>query len=233
MPGPDARTRLYESALQLMGRNGIAATSTREILAAAGVRNPSAISYHFGSKAGLVEALSQELMTGQYPVLGRQVELARKSSPVAIEDWVAVVVDIAVELASSERGCLLARLWWEFDGYLRPDSLENFVWSDEEIAKQWRDATATALPHLPRIVGIARNVAAMRTVGWMLARMAGMNLENDPFVVYQHTRFRRWLTDIMITMLSGPTMLTDEDMRMRPPRVTRPDVSGELDEASE
>jgi AcrR family transcriptional regulator len=218
MPGPDARTRLYESALQLMGRNGIGATSTREILAAAGVRNPSAISYHFGSKAGLVEALAQELVTGQYPVLGRQVELARKASPVAIEDWCGVVVDIAVELASSERGCLLARLWWEFDGYLRPDSLEHFVWSDEEIAKQWRDATAEALPHLPRVVGIARNVAAMRTVGWMLARMAGMNLQNDPFVVYQHTRFRRWLTDITVTMLSGPTILTDEDMRMRPPK---------------
>jgi hypothetical protein len=47
--------------------------------------------------------------------------------------------------------------------------------------------------------------------------MAGMNLENDPFVVYQHTRFRRWLMDVTVTMLSGPTKLTDEDMRMRPP----------------
>jgi AcrR family transcriptional regulator len=226
MAETDARTRLYESALQLMGRHGIAATSTREILAEAGIRNPSAISYHFGSKAGLVEALARELMTGQYPVLGRQVELARRSSPVDIGEWSTIVVDVAVELAASERGCLLARLWWEFDGYLRPDSLEQFVWGDHEIAKQWREAVAVALPHLPPIVGIARNVTAMRTVGWMLHRMAGMNLENDPFVVYQHTRFRRWLTDVMVTVLSGPTSLTDEDMRMRPPKEQPDRVAG-------
>jgi AcrR family transcriptional regulator len=217
MAETDARTRLYEAALQLMGRQGIAATSTREILAAAGIRNPSAISYHFGSKAGLVESLAQELMSGQYPVLGRQVEIAERSSPVDVEEWSTVVVDVAVDLAASERGCLLARLWWEFDGYLRPDSLEQFVWSDNELAKQWREAIATAFPHLPPVVGVARNVAAMRTIGWMLARMAGMNLENDPFVVYPHRRFRRWLTDIMVTLLSGPTRLTDDDMRMRPP----------------
>jgi AcrR family transcriptional regulator len=225
MAETEARTRLYEAALQLMGRQGIAATSTREILAAAGIRNPSAISYHFGSKAGLVEELARELMTGQFPVLGRQVALAQASSPVDIEEWCAVMVDIAVELVSTERGCLLARLWWEFDGYLRPDSLEHFVWSDEEVAKQWRDAIVTALPHLPPIVAIARNVASMRTVGWMLARMAGMNLENDPFVVYQHTRFRKWLMDITVTMLSGTTSLTDEDMRMRPPKEPPPDAA--------
>ena len=51
MDEPDARTRLREAALDLFGRQGVAATSTREILAAAGMRNPSAISYHFGSKA--------------------------------------------------------------------------------------------------------------------------------------------------------------------------------------
>jgi AcrR family transcriptional regulator len=223
----DARTRLYEAALQLMGRHGIAATSTREILAAAGIRNPSAISYHFGSKAGLVEELAEELMSGQFPVLGRQVALARASSPVDIEEWCAVFVDIAIELAASERGCLLARLWWEFDGYLRPDSLEEFVWSDQEVAKQWRDAIVAALPHLPPVVAIARNVAAMRTVGWMLARLAGMNLENDPFVVYPHVRFRKWLMDVTVTMLSGPTSLTNEDMRMRPPQEPPSDAAAE------
>lgn len=222
MAETDARTRLYEAALQLMGRGGIAATSTREILAAAGIRNPSAISYHFGSKAGLVEELAREMMSGQ-PLLGRQVALARAGTPVEVEAWAAVVVDIAVELASSERGCLLARLWGEFDGYLRPDSLERFVCGDDEVAKQWRDAVAIALPHLPPVVGIARNVAAMRTVGWMLARMAWMNLQNDPFVVYRHTRFRRWLMDVTMTLLSGPTELTDDDMRMRPPTAPRPE----------
>src|SRR5664279_4686099 len=116
----DAKTRLYESALDLMGRNGIQATSTREILAAAGIKNPSAISYHFGSKAGLVDEMAAELAGGQYPILARQTLLTAHDAMPTAREWVAPVIDTSIELLHSERGCLLARLWWEFDGYLQP-----------------------------------------------------------------------------------------------------------------
>ena len=76
MTETDAKTRLYETALDLMGRNGIAATSTREIIAAAGIRNPSAISYHFGSKAGLVDALAAETQDTIAQTLEEQAQLA-------------------------------------------------------------------------------------------------------------------------------------------------------------
>src|ERR1700748_3582566 len=104
MADRDARTRLYEAALDLMGRRGIEATSTRDILGAAGIRNPSAISYYFGSKQGLVEELARELMDGHFPLLGRQVEVAQRGEPVDVEAWVGVLVDIAIDLVSSERG---------------------------------------------------------------------------------------------------------------------------------
>ena len=74
----DVRTRLREVALELFGRQGVRDTSTREILAAAGLRNPSAISYHFGSKAELVDDLVNELIGGTAPVLQRQIELAAR-----------------------------------------------------------------------------------------------------------------------------------------------------------
>ena len=93
MPQGDAKTKLYEAALELMGRNGIEATSTREILGAVGIKNPSAISYHFGSKAGLVDAIAAELAGGQYPILGRQTELAAAEKlPTALE-WVQPVIN--------------------------------------------------------------------------------------------------------------------------------------------
>jgi AcrR family transcriptional regulator len=206
----DAKTRLYEEALALMGRQGIAATSTREILAAAGIKNPSAISYHFGSKAELVGELAQEIAGGQYPILAAQTELASRDPLPTPTEWVAPVVDTSIELLRSERGCLLARLWWEFDGYLRPWSLEHFVGGDSDVATEWRAAMHTVFPELPPMIGLARNVTALRTIAWNLARMAQVSLKSDPFVVGQHTRSRRWLEEIAVTIVSGPTTLTDD-----------------------
>jgi len=223
MADRDAKTRLYESALDSMGRRGIAATSTREILKAAGIRNPSAISYHFGSKAGLVNELAKELAGGQYPILSLQTKLAAADPLPTAEEWVRPVIDTSIELVSSERGCLLARLWWEFDGYLQPQSLERFVGGSDERAVEWRAAVATVFPDLPPQIGMARNVTMLRTVGWMVARMAAISLASDPFPVRTHVRFRRWLTEIAVTLLSAPTNLIDEDVQLPPPATPRAD----------
>ena len=213
MAEPDAKTRLYEAALDLMGRNGIAATSTREILSAAGIKNPSAISYHFGSKAELVSELAREIAGGQYPILHLQTKLAEGGSMPTAAEWVAPVIDTSIELASSERGCLLARLWWEFDGYLQPQSLEHFVSGDSDVATEWRAAIVKVFPEYPPQIGLARNITVLRTIGWMLARMAAINLAADPFVFRTHARFRLWLQEIVVTLLTSPTSLTDDDMR--------------------
>jgi AcrR family transcriptional regulator len=209
----DAKSRLQEAALDLMGRRGIAATSTREILAAAGIRNPSAISYHFGSKAELVEAVAGEIVRGQYPILGRQIELVDKVGQPTAAEWVEPVIDTAITLVSTERGCLLARIWWEFDGYLRPQSLERFLLGDDELVVRWRAALHQAFPDLAPKVAVARNVTALRTIGWMLARMAKIALEDDPFVeTRRYVRFRRWLQEIAVTLVGAPSELEDADV---------------------
>jgi AcrR family transcriptional regulator len=59
-PGPqrgDTRTRLILAAERLFGERGIHAVTLKEINAAAGQRNESALHYHFGSKHALVEAI--------------------------------------------------------------------------------------------------------------------------------------------------------------------------------
>src|SRR4051794_24760566 len=119
MPESDVRTRLREVALDLFGRHGVRETSTRQILTVAGLKNPSAISYHFGSKAELVDDLVGELYRGLAPVMQLQTELAAGAAAPTIEAWTAVAVDSSAELISTERGCLLARLWWEYDGFMR------------------------------------------------------------------------------------------------------------------
>ena len=84
MPDDDARTRLREAALDLFGRHGVARTSMRDILSAAGMKNPSAITYHFGSKAELVDDLVKEILNRRDSVLQPQIDLAaREADPTA------------------------------------------------------------------------------------------------------------------------------------------------------
>lgn len=209
----DAKSRLYEAALDLMGRRGIAETSTREILAAAEIKNPSAISYHFGSKGELVEAVAGEIAGGQYPILGQQIELVEKVGKPTAAEWVQPYIDTAITLVSTERGCLLARIWWEYDGYMSPQSLERFMLGNDPLVVEWRDALHRAFPDIAPKVAVARNVTALRTIGWMLARMAKINLDQDPFVTTRkYIHFRRWLTEVAVTLVGSPSELTDEDV---------------------
>jgi AcrR family transcriptional regulator len=51
------RERIKRAARRLFALNGVDAVAVRDIIAAAGQKNASALSYHFGSKEGLVETL--------------------------------------------------------------------------------------------------------------------------------------------------------------------------------
>jgi len=55
--GLDARTRLILTAERLFGERGIDAVPLREIVAAAGQRNASALSYHIGGREELIMAI--------------------------------------------------------------------------------------------------------------------------------------------------------------------------------
>jgi AcrR family transcriptional regulator len=59
----DVRQRLLGAALERFNTQGYAATSVREIVAAAGVSKP-VLYYHFGSKEGLYVALMESTLAG-------------------------------------------------------------------------------------------------------------------------------------------------------------------------
>ncbi|MCE9650925.1 MAG: TetR family transcriptional regulator [Parvibaculum sp.] len=56
-PRSDTRLRLILAAEKLFGEQGVHGVTLKEINAAAGQRNESALHYHFGSKPALVEAI--------------------------------------------------------------------------------------------------------------------------------------------------------------------------------
>jgi AcrR family transcriptional regulator len=57
MPDTSDRTALLDAAELLFARSGVYGASLREVTLAAGVRNKSAIQYHFGTRDGLVRAM--------------------------------------------------------------------------------------------------------------------------------------------------------------------------------
>lgn len=216
MTEPDARTRIREVALERFGRQGVRDTSTREILKAAGMKNPSAITYHFGSKAQLVEDLVADLVRSEAPVLRRQIELVERSHPPTIEQWAGVAVDSASALISTERGCLLARLWWEYDGYLRPEVLEELLASGTPFTNRWLEAVETTFAEWPRYVALTRNITMFRTLEWMIARRARHLLLGQPSPSLQMDdpeQFRRFMFEVAHGILTAPTTLRDSDIR--------------------
>ena len=214
MAEDDARTRIREAALALFGRNGVRDTSTRAILDAAGLRNPSAISYHFGSKAELIDDLVSELISESWPMLHDQVALAASGTP-SVEAWARVASSSAANLVSTERGCLLARVWWEYDCFLRPDAFEEFLGSGMEVAEDWMAAIAVTFPDLPRNVAIARNLVVVRTIEWLVARRAGRILTGRPAPALKVTSPEALavaLYEITYGILTAPSTQSDEDI---------------------
>jgi AcrR family transcriptional regulator len=216
MVDEDARSRIREVALERFGRRGIRDTSTREILKAAGMKNPSAITYHFGSKAKLVENLVSELIESEAPVLQTQIALAAGTEPPTVEQWTSVAVDSATRLVSTERGCLLARLWWDYHNSLYPDVFEAFLGSGSTLATDWFAAVSKTFRDLSPRVAVTRNLIALRTLEWMTVRRASRLLESKATPAMRMDdpeTFRRLLLEVSLGILTAPTTLTDDDIR--------------------
>lgn len=91
---------LIAAALRLFGQKGFAATSTREIAAAAST-NVASIAYHFGGKDGLRRACGQEIIRRMGAVLGPPAQGADPPPAMAIVAIEGVIRTMA--------GFLLAR----------------------------------------------------------------------------------------------------------------------------
>ena len=193
----DTRLRLIEAAEDLFARRGVHQATTREILAAAGQRNVSALTYHFGSRERLLWAI---LERHNEPLeLGRRARLADPVEGMETRDLVsALVVPYA--------GCLDTD-----DGrdYLR------IVVQLSDLFPMWRTPPVTA-PHLNHVLEILERrargpapVRRQRVVGMMMlmttacaerARAVdeGGQTELDP------DSFVSGLTDMIVAVLEAP-----------------------------
>ncbi|MEV7566759.1 TetR/AcrR family transcriptional regulator [Streptomyces tanashiensis] len=67
--GPETREKLIRAAEELFAAQGVDGAQLRDVVALAGQANPSAVQYHFGSRAGLLDAVMAGRQTRTEQVL--------------------------------------------------------------------------------------------------------------------------------------------------------------------
>ena len=148
----DTQSLLLEAAERLFAEAGFAATSLRNITAAAGV-NLASVNYHFGSKDALLEAVVQRRLT---PVnderLRRLDELEKQAgpTPLNLQKVLRCFLEPPFEKMREwgESGRLFMRLVGRFHSDTNPKMEAMFLRQFEEILKRFTAALQRALPEL-------------------------------------------------------------------------------------
>ena len=148
----DTRTLLLDAAERLFAEAGFAATSMRNITAAAGV-NLASVNYHFGSKDALLEAVIQRRLA---PVnderLRRLDELEglAGTEPLNLEKALRCFLAPPFEKMREwgERGHLFMRVVGRIQSDTNPKMEAMFVKQFEEILRRFTSALQRALPQL-------------------------------------------------------------------------------------
>ncbi|MEU0404411.1 helix-turn-helix domain-containing protein [Streptomyces sp. NPDC006197] len=92
--GPETREKLIRAAEELFAAQGVDGAQLRDVVARAGQANPSAVQYHFGSRAGLLDAV----------MAGRQTRTEQVLAPLLddADDDLAQLVAALVTAEASE-----------------------------------------------------------------------------------------------------------------------------------
>lgn len=198
---PDA---LIRAAEQLFAERGSDQVSLRDITAASGATNASAIQYHFGDRRGLLRALlakhDADIERRRHALLDAYDE---RGEPDVRALAAALVQPLADELGNDDGG--LGYLQLLSDLYNRPNPTFDPATVDNPAQSfaRWR---ATVEPLLtPEAVRLHRRFDALRFTVSELARR-GRTGRKD------HRLFTSQLTDLVTALLLAP--VSDETRRL-------------------
>jgi AcrR family transcriptional regulator len=192
------RTRLLVEAERLFAHRGVFQTTTREIVEAAKQRNVSAVTYHFGSRLGLLAEI-----------------LRLHGTPMDDERGARVGDDLDV-VATRD---LVASLVLPYAAAVREPRGRNYVRIVAQLTERfatWRIGDDLVPPHLFRIlatleqrvpepdgIGRDRMVGAIVLMTSMVAERARAIDEGQPLTT-DHLQFARNLTDMIVGVLEAP-----------------------------
>lgn len=211
-PNPETTQRLLVSAAeQLFAARGIDAVSLREITSAAGVRNSTAIQYHFGDREGVLRAVLRK----HHPTVERdrhaRLDAYEAGTDRDLRPLVgAYVRPAAAKLADPDGGRAWLRIMAQLVNHPDPVWVASAGADRRDSTHRWRQLVA---PHLPEVAvrRLHRRFTAIRITFVELARRAEAPARNDDL-------FTSHLVDLVTAVLDAP--LSDETSALlaRPPR---------------
>jgi AcrR family transcriptional regulator len=203
----EGRLRLLAAAEQLFATRGLEVPN-REIVAAAGQHNRSAITYHFGSRERLVDSLRERHET---PIAQhRQHLIARLPGPG--DQTTRQLVEAYIQPLAAEMLHCAPSYWARLSELLLADQPLRFR-SDTSPSGHPRadpvltgllDFMAAHLSHLPEPEAADRVALTVRFLNSGLARWEHDN-QDDAHPVAPLTSFTLILSDLAVAMLDAPS----------------------------
>jgi AcrR family transcriptional regulator len=154
--GSDTRARLLDAAEELFAQRGIYDVATSEIVADAGQRNASAVTYHFGSRSELLRAL-----------------LVERDAPVD-EARGALLTDLGADPTTTD---LLNVLVGPYAACLHSRPGRNYLRIVDQVREgfsEWRTVPPRAQPNLATTLGMLENRLADLDPNLQQERLLGM-----------------------------------------------------------
>lgn len=212
------RSDLIEAAERLFAQRGIAGVSLRQIAAAAGQGNPSAVHYHFGSKARLIEAA---LEYRQGPINQRRStlleKLEREGRDSDLRSLVEILVYPMVETLNE------SIYYQRFSSHVGEDAAYASLLAVERPVREplWRVVAAISrtMRGFPAPVRTYRVFTALRLVNRALCEQERA-LESGQTLQMPTAALAAELVDMIIGILSSPISLIAQ--RALRSRVTKP-----------
>jgi AcrR family transcriptional regulator len=203
-PNPEStKQQLITAAEALLAERGIEGVSLREINAAAGQKNSTALQYHFGDRYGLVRAIlrkhglgidiERHAMLDAYEGLGRD-DLRELAS--------ALVTPSAAKLADRDGG----REYLQINAQVvnRPEIRIEERRNPNSITR-WRHLVEPLLPEIA-VRRLHHRFTAIRVSSTELARRAAAKPRRDDLLFTSH------LIDLVAALLAAP--VSDETARL-------------------
>ncbi len=212
MPAETTVRRLVDAAERLFAERGIDAVSLREINAAAGQRNSTALQYHFGDRAGLLKAVlakhRPEIEARRHQLLDEYEARGLPQADALRSLAAALVRPAAAKLADPDGGRDYLRVMEQLVHRVPPSLPEDGGGSID----RWRELVAPLLPEAA--VRLHQRFMAIRMTYVELARRASGPPARDDRLFTSH------LIDVVSAVLASE--VSDETARLLAEREQRP-----------